>query len=1536
MNSPLVSILIPVYNRESLIGETIKSALNQTITDIEIIIVDNASTDRTWEVCKSFAEKDSRIRIFRNETNVGPVPNWKRCVDEARGKYAKILWSDDLIHPSFLEKTISFFDDKIDVGFVYSGTEIFNNNKEIIHKFYFIGESGYYKTSNYLNSMLFEDQYPYIGGNYPVSPGCAIFRLKDLKQSLVIDIPNEIGSDFSQHAIGNDLLIFLVIANRYKYFGFINESLSYFRLHEDSITISTNKQKIFLMYNLARLYFAKTYLLDSQIKNQFFTSFTNKIIAHRNDLKNYFNQREFISLLNIKPSPIKVSAIVSVYKAEQFIKNCLEDLVSQTLYKKGFVEIIIIDSASPENEQVIIREFQNNYPNIIYLRTYERETLYTAWNRAIHLAQGVYITNANADDAHRPDAFEIMSNYLDNYTDVALVYADQLITQNPNDKWEITNSKVRWNWSEFTYSELEQYCFIGPQPMWRKALHDKYGFFRSDFSSAGDYEFWLRIGKTENLVHLKDILGVYYENPQSLSLSSQAAEQEPLKIWKEYNISRRPLQKTPLLKKTILKEELNFLPYRKLKDTHVLLYSDDPEIYGAAQYNHALLKGLAKTNQYQLICAQSKASHHLIIEREQLGVQHTWISYDTSGQGFGRTLTDTQDAESVFDQTNPDLIIFSDCCPISNLAAKQVAMQKGIPFIVVVHNASPYLAERFAQYLPLLEQTYQLSKAVISVSQANINLLQQYFRLPSNKSKVIYNGRPEEFFSLLNQTNREKIRKELNIPANAVVCFTAARLDSGKGYQYQLEAVKQLKQLAIWDNLYFVWAGTGQLETSLKETIAKLKVENQVKLLGKRSDVANLLDASDLFVLPSDFESFGFAIVEAMAKCVPVIATNVGGIPEVLGETGKLLSNPLVDSDTCIKEVVETIRLWATDSTLRQTIGNACKQRAETFFTEETMLDQTIDLLNNVLTNKLPILESKKEMVDPRQNIVQQWLEISEENLESAFSGELGNKHRELLALEIRQQLCSDEEKQFISELNQYIAKGWKQDKIAQYFLAASLYCYPHQLSRKWFENAEVPEFLVDYFVNFMFEKPDFFKELDESDQYCYYMKDWIDFIHVCITTETDSPIWQQMAWIFTQRANFIPLYFNSENLKEIYVKRAEIMEIALKQRGFQIDFNFPKRDQNRKKIRVGFLSNHFTPLTETFSTLPAFEYLDRGFEVVLYANIVSGHSLEKYCESRVDRLVCLPEDLNAKVQTIRQDDLDFLFICTNTTAVTNQITILALHKLARVQIATFNSPVTTGMKNIDYYLTGKLTEFENSEHYSENLLFLNGQGYCFNYGDFDPKPTQTFTRQLFDLKEEQTIFISAANFYKLTPELKETWVKVIAQVPNSILILMPFGQSWSNQYPKEALVKSLHLLFEKYTISIDRLKLFDPLPNRIEVREALKIADVYLDSYPYSGTTSLIEPLEIGLPSVVRKGNTLRNRMGAAMLQSIHLSDLVVENEESYINLAVKLGTDEKLRSQYREQILEKMANNPPFLDSRSYSTQIGDVLKQLFEKHL
>ena len=99
--SPLVSVLIPAYNAEAHLAEAIESVLAQRFTDWELIIVDDASTDRTAEIAQKYAD-GNRIRFCRNERNLGKWPNHNRCAEFARGKYLKFLHADDLLYPHCL------------------------------------------------------------------------------------------------------------------------------------------------------------------------------------------------------------------------------------------------------------------------------------------------------------------------------------------------------------------------------------------------------------------------------------------------------------------------------------------------------------------------------------------------------------------------------------------------------------------------------------------------------------------------------------------------------------------------------------------------------------------------------------------------------------------------------------------------------------------------------------------------------------------------------------------------------------------------------------------------------------------------------------------------------------------------------------------------------------------------------------------------------------------------------------------------------------------------------------------------------------------------------------------------------------------------------------------------------------------------------------------------------------------------------------------------------------------------------------------
>ena len=216
-------------------------------------------------------------------------------------------------------------------------------------------------------------------------------------------------------------------------------------------------------------------------------------------------------------TPSKVTAIVSTYCAERFMRGCLEDLMAQTIFPQ--TEVIVVDAASPQNERSIVEEFQLLYPNIRYLRTEQREGLYAAWNRALRLARGEYLTNANTDDRHAPHALDTLARALDAHPEAGVAYASTAITAQENATLGTAPIQGRFKARRFDRRRLFHDCMPGPQPMWRRALHERFGFFDETLVCAGDYDFWLRISAETGFLHIPEVLGLFLQSPQSISNS---------------------------------------------------------------------------------------------------------------------------------------------------------------------------------------------------------------------------------------------------------------------------------------------------------------------------------------------------------------------------------------------------------------------------------------------------------------------------------------------------------------------------------------------------------------------------------------------------------------------------------------------------------------------------------------------------------------------------------------------------------------------------------------------------------------------------------------------------------------------------------------------------------------------------------------------------------------------------------------------------------------------------------------------------------
>lgn len=134
-NQPKVSIGIPVYNGEVYLEAALNSLLSQTFRDLEIVISDNGSTDRTEDICRAYAAKDRRIRYFRNEQNLGAGWNFNRVLELATGEYFRWACHDDLCDSELLAQCVAVLDAHPEVVLSYPKTIVINEHGQEVEKY---------------------------------------------------------------------------------------------------------------------------------------------------------------------------------------------------------------------------------------------------------------------------------------------------------------------------------------------------------------------------------------------------------------------------------------------------------------------------------------------------------------------------------------------------------------------------------------------------------------------------------------------------------------------------------------------------------------------------------------------------------------------------------------------------------------------------------------------------------------------------------------------------------------------------------------------------------------------------------------------------------------------------------------------------------------------------------------------------------------------------------------------------------------------------------------------------------------------------------------------------------------------------------------------------------------------------------------------------------------------------------------------------------------------------------------------------------
>ncbi len=230
-----------------------------------------------------------------------------------------------------------------------------------------------------------------------------------------------------------------------------------------------------------------------------------------------------------------VTAVVSAYRSERFLAGRMENLLGQTLYSQGRLEIVVIDACSPEREGEVVRTYLEKYPNISYLRTDARESVYASWNRGFSMARGAYVINANTDDRFAEDALECLADSLASHPEISATYGNWLVTGEENDTFESPSKKFLFEYPEFKPPLFLYFQITSHAAMLRRSVFEEVGPFNEQMTVFGDREWMLRFCKKgHRAAKIHKTVGLYLVNKSGLEASNPKGKEEFLSLREQY------------------------------------------------------------------------------------------------------------------------------------------------------------------------------------------------------------------------------------------------------------------------------------------------------------------------------------------------------------------------------------------------------------------------------------------------------------------------------------------------------------------------------------------------------------------------------------------------------------------------------------------------------------------------------------------------------------------------------------------------------------------------------------------------------------------------------------------------------------------------------------------------------------------------------------------------------------------------------------------------------------------------------------------
>lgn len=498
----MISVIIPVYNVENYLEECLDSVINQTLKDIEIICVDDGSTDNSANILKEYSKKDSRIKIITKE-NGGQATARNLGIKESKGEYIAFIDSDDFIEPEMFEKLYTKAKaNNLDIAMCKIAT--YNNQTEEIKDnvwYYMLGVFRDFDKDifNHRDTKEFTC-------NIAVTPYNKIYKSSLLKENNIL---------FPEGLIFEDEKFFYDTYLRAKRVSIIDEFLYYYRINRKGSTVDIEKENdytdIIEISKQIRETFRKTnnyndykFLLNNRLIHLQLARFTQTSEKYKEkffnllkeDLTEVLKDEEIKNNLesDVEPRVNKIirskdykqfkdldqnkifSVIMASYNCGKYLDETINSLIGQSFSFGSNIQLIIVDDGSTDDTKEICLKYQTQYPeNIIYLYQ-ENKGQGAARNLGLKYANGKYINFLDADDKFSGNTFYKVYEFFEkHYEEIDFVatrmfFFDKYEGQHPlNYKFEedkIIKLSENWDFPQLSASSA----------FFKKELFDSYKF----------------------------------------------------------------------------------------------------------------------------------------------------------------------------------------------------------------------------------------------------------------------------------------------------------------------------------------------------------------------------------------------------------------------------------------------------------------------------------------------------------------------------------------------------------------------------------------------------------------------------------------------------------------------------------------------------------------------------------------------------------------------------------------------------------------------------------------------------------------------------------------------------------------------------------------------------------------------------------------------------------------------------------------------------------------------------------------------------